>query len=45
METGLLLLLRDGPVRVTFEPHLPTQHYDDFLVLVQGLGTGLRPPT
>jgi hypothetical protein len=39
METGLLLLMRDGPVRIEFSPHLTTSQYDELMSIVQQLST------
>ena len=36
METGLHLLMRDGPVQVAFSPHLATARYEELLEIVKG---------
>ena len=35
METGLRLLMRDGPVRIEFAPNLTAVQYDELLTIVQ----------
>ena len=39
METGLPLLMRDGPVRLEFHPHLTSEQYAELLEIVKQLGT------